>query len=66
MTVLINGIVTYHGKGFVILENNGLGYRILLPDENTQEFSGEQSFYTHEVIRDNEREIFGFLNMVPL
>lgn len=60
MIVSLKGTVLYHGVGFVIVENNGVGYKVLLPDERAHGLSGEVFLYTHEVVRESERELFGF------
>lgn len=66
MITTIQGIITYHGKSFVIIESHSIGYKVILPEENTLGFSGEIVFYTHEVMRDSEKELFGFLSMSAL
>src|SRR3990167_6477669 len=66
MITSLVGMITYHGVGFVILEVQGIGYRIFLPEDKARGLSGEHVFYTHEVIRDNERELYGFFTMEAL
>lgn len=66
MITSLTGTITYHGVGFVVLEVQGVGYRIFLPENKAHRLSGEQMFYTHEVIRDNERELYGFFTMEAL
>lgn len=60
MIVSLKGIITYHGLGFVIVENTGVGYKVLLPEDRAHGLSGEVLLYTHEVVRESERELFGF------
>ena len=62
----LKGEVIYRGSGFVIVENQGVGYKTYLPDEIAMELQGEVAFYLHEVIRDSERELFGFQDIEGL
>ncbi len=66
MIVLIKGTVVYHGVGYIILERDGIGYKIVLAEDVAHGMSGDITLYTHEVIRDNEREFFGFTSMSAL
>lgn len=66
MICLLSGTIDYRGSGFVLLRTNDVGYRIFIPKEHCREFSGDVSMYVHEVIRDNEREFFGFKEMHDL
>ncbi len=67
MMVMLRGEVVYRGDGFVILENGGVGHKIVLPDADTAlEASGEMTYFIHEVIRDSERELFGFSTVAAL
>ena len=66
MIVSLFGDISYHGVGFLILVNNGIGYKVILPEDAAQEIQGTVTLYTHEVIRDSERELFGFLSIDAL
>ena len=66
MIVKISGDITYRGDGFVIVESHGLGYKIHFPNETIVDLIGSVSLYTHEVIRDNEREFYGFVSLESL
>lgn len=66
MIVSLKGTITYHGLGFVVVENAGVGYKVLLPEDRAHELSGEVFLYTHEVVRESERELFGFLSVGAL
>jgi len=56
----LEGAVLYHGKGYVIVKREGVGYKISFPEPAASLLSGDVSMYLHEIIRDNERELFGF------
>ena len=63
MIVSLTGEIQYHGSGYFVFQCNGLGYKIVVPDLVAQTFSGATTIYTHQVIRENEQELFGFLSM---
>ncbi len=62
MIVMIQGKIEYRGAGFVVLMRDGIGYKVQMPDSVAGGLSGEVTLYTHEVIRDDQRELFGFLS----
>lgn len=66
MIAFLQGTVHDHGDGFIILLCNGIGYKITVPDVMMSELSGDVSLYTHEVVREDGRELFGFPSMEAL
>jgi len=66
MMTYLQGNVLYHGVGYLIVENGGIGYKVSLPESVAHGYSGEVALYLHEVIRDNERELFGFSSIAQL
>ncbi len=66
MMVYLSGEVLYHGVGYLIIERAGIGYRVSFPETTAHEFRGKVDVYLHEVIRDNERELFGFVSIEQL
>lgn len=66
MIAKLTGQVIYHGVGFVIVESHDVGYQVVLPEDVAHGLSGTVSLFTHEVIRENERELFGFLSIEAL
>ncbi len=66
MIVSLKGSVIHHGVGFVIIENAGIGYRVQVPEDRAHQLHGDVFLYTHEVIRESERELFGFLTVEAL
>ncbi len=66
MMVKLSGVIDYYGDGFLIIENQGVGYRVIFPQEVLRDFDGSTSIFIHEVIRDTERELFGFPTMEAL
>jgi Holliday junction DNA helicase RuvA len=62
MIAKLTGQIVYRGDGFVVVECGGIGYKVTLPDEVARGQGGTVSFFTHEAIRDDQRELFGFLS----
>ena len=60
MVALLRGAVVHRGSGFLIVEINGIGYRVTMPESASQGLSGDVVLFTHEVTRDDGRELFGF------
>ncbi len=66
MMSYLRGTVLYHGKGYVILENSGVGYKVEIPEPAGSALKETTELYLHEVIRDSERELFGFTAIAQL
>ncbi len=62
----LQGKVLYHGVGYVIVENGGVGFKVTVPESVAHEIQEPISFYLHEAIREDGRELFGFLSMAQL
>jgi len=66
MIASLQGTVTYRGKGFVIVENAGAGYQVFIPDLAAPHEGATILLYTHEAVREDARELFGFFSMEAL
>lgn len=66
MIAKVSGQVIYRGEGFVIVECRDIGYKVTLPEDVARGASGEVSYFTHEVQREDGRELFGFLSIDAL
>lgn len=66
MITTLHGKIEYHGVGFVIIEVGGIGYKVNLPEDRAHELVGEVTIYTHEVQREDQHELFGFLSIEAL
>lgn len=63
MIAYIKGKILLRGEKYVILETNGIGYKIFAMPEtikNTKK-DNEVSFWTHLHVREDAMEIYGFL-----
>ena len=66
MYAFISGVLDYVGNGYVILDNNGIGFRIHIPTTLLTKLPApgkHVKLYTYQHIREDEMELFGFLNM---
>lgn len=66
MMAYIQGKILYHGVGYVIVENAGIGYKITVPESCAHEIKDPVILYLHEVQREDGRELFGFLSLAQL
>ncbi|MBI5793857.1 Holliday junction branch migration protein RuvA [Candidatus Uhrbacteria bacterium] len=66
MMSFIRGSVLHHGVGYLLVECQGLGYKITMPESVAHEFGGNVQMYLHEVARDDGRELFGFRSVLEL
>lgn len=66
MIARIEGTVVAHGVGFLIVSCQGLGYKIQMPEHAAHELSDAVILFTHEVQRDDGRELFGFTSLAQL
>lgn len=62
MIITIRGQVTHKGTGFAIVEAGGIGYQVHLSTGTLADMpgSGDVSLWTHEYIREDARELYGF------
>lgn len=58
--MMLHGDIEYRGKGFVLLAQGPIGYRITLPEDVAISATGEKTYYVHEVIRDDGHDFYGF------
>ncbi|MCR5701235.1 MAG: Holliday junction branch migration protein RuvA [Lachnospiraceae bacterium] len=58
----IRGIVTGIYKDYVILENNGIGYRVFTSSKSIVDIDNgvEATFHTHLYVREDEMTLYGF------
>jgi Holliday junction DNA helicase RuvA len=65
MLVKMHGKISHRGNGYVILDQGGCGYKILVPDPLMFP-DAETTVYLHEVVREDERVLFGFSTLEAL
>lgn len=62
MISYIKGVLTEIEPGEIILENQGIGYRIMIPVRSEERFKigQEMKIYTHMHVREDHLGLFGF------
>lgn len=60
MLEYIKGIVTMILPSYIVVENNGIGYRIYTPNPYSYKESSEYTIYIYEQIREDEHSLYGF------
>ncbi len=58
--VYLKGRVLYRGTSYLILEQSGVGYKLVLPESIAQDIPDEATLYLHEAVREDGRELFAF------
>ena len=57
----IKGIVTKITPKNIIVENNGIGYLIIVPNPYNYKIDTEYKVYTHQYVREDTLDLYGFL-----
>ena len=60
MLEYIKGIVTMTLPSYIVVENNGIGYRIYTPNPYSYKEGSEYTIYIYEQIREDEHSLYGF------
>ena len=58
----IKGIISGYGPNYVVLDNNGIGYMIFVPNPYVYKEDEEYKIYIYNHIREEENSLFGFKN----
>lgn len=66
MIITLKGEITYKSSNFVILENAGIGYRVYFLDTEKVALGDEIKLFTHQYIREDKSDLYGFLNFEEL
>ena len=63
MFAYLKGYVAYSGKDFVVIDVNGIGYKVYTA--NPYEFRKEEEVqvFTHQVVSENDMSLYGFKTM---
>lgn len=63
MIMTLKGRIAHIGLGFIILEVDGIGYKIFLNLETLAKIKKEKikKFYVHQYIREKQLDLYGFL-----
>lgn len=60
MIAFIKGVVFAYGTDWVIMEVNGVGYKISYPHPETLTLNKEKLIYTYQHVREDEISLYGF------
>ena len=63
MIAFVKGIVFAYGIDWVILDNNGIGYKINFSHPNELTLNKEKLIYTYQHVREDDISLFGFLSL---
>lgn len=66
MMAFIQGSVIHQAMGYLLIVSGGIGYKVTLPETLSYSVDQHVTFFLHEVLRDNERELFGFVSIEQL
>ena len=68
MIMTLTGKIDYIGLGFVVLDVEGIGYKIFLNLETLAKIKKGQKlkFYVHQYIRESQLDLYGFLSFEEL
>ena len=58
----IKGIVTKITPKNIIVENNGIGYLIIVPNPYVYKIDTEYKVYTHQYVREDILDLYGFIS----
>ena len=65
MIVKLKGFIDFRSVDFIDLDVNGVVYRVYIPQKNIEKIidkSSQVSIDVFEILKENERLFFGFLN----
>ena len=68
MIASLRGVIIQKKENFIVLENNGVGYKIFVPEIILAEknLNDEAFFYIYQQVREAELNLFGFLESAEL
>jgi len=56
----INGRITKVTPKYIIIENNGIGYLLIVPNPYNFKLGDEYKIYTHQYVREDTLDLYGF------
>lgn len=63
MIAFIKGSIHSYGNDYVIIENNGIGYRVYIANPMMVKLNEEVILYTYQHVREDALTLFGFSSM---
>ena len=56
----IKGNIEYQMSNYIVVNNNGIGYLIYVPNPYSFELNKEYKVYVYEYVREDEHSLYGF------
>jgi len=68
MIASLRGTIKYKRESFLVLENQGIGYKVYVPESVliSKEAGSEIELYTYQHVREDALQLFGFLTLEEL
>jgi Holliday junction DNA helicase RuvA len=69
MIALLEGKIEFKGEKFILIVVNGVGYKVFVGSETLRkipEKGGQVKLWTHQYVREDAVELYGFLNFAEL
>lgn len=66
MYAYINGIIKDIESNYVVIDNNGIGYQVYVPNPYYYKLNETYTIYTYSYIREDEYSLYGFKNKEEL
>ena len=69
MIIFLDGSVAFQGEKFVVITTNGVGYKVFVSAETLEKIQEKRAsvrMWTHEHIREDARDLYGFLHYAEL
>lgn len=66
MIALLKGTIDRRGDGFVVVVCAGVGYKVHVPDAGAFKPGSAVTLHTHEAVREDGHELFGFVDLERL
>lgn len=63
MIAFIKGLIHSYSKDSLIIENNGIGYRVYISNPQAVRLNTDVILYTYQHVREDAITLFGFLTM---
>ncbi|APX71062.1 Holliday junction branch migration protein RuvA [Companilactobacillus allii] len=59
----LNGVITYIDPTYVVVDVNGVGYKVQVANPYRYQQDEKATVYVEQIVRDNEQALYGFYNL---
>lgn len=60
MYYYIQGKITFNGNNYIVIENNGIGYKVFVANPYAYLIDQERTIYLYNHVREDEYSLYGF------